>query len=128
VAPDAIAAHEIVAAWREAYGAMGVKASKFRSSIEALLRRGSRLLDKALAQGGPLRFAHPVPRCARANPKAARNPCRRCRPPALHPFLAVADAQDHVGREFVEVQQLLVAEFGRRILQQRAETPACPSC
>jgi hypothetical protein len=47
---------------------------------------------------------------------------------ALHPFLAVADAQDHVGREFVEVQQLLVAEFGRRILQQRAETPACPSC
>jgi DNA/RNA-binding domain of Phe-tRNA-synthetase-like protein len=33
-----------VAGWREAYGMMGVKPSKFRSSIEALLRRASKKL------------------------------------------------------------------------------------
>jgi DNA/RNA-binding domain of Phe-tRNA-synthetase-like protein len=48
VPADGVAAHEIVLAWREAYGAMGVKPSKFRSSIEALLRRAVKRANMAL--------------------------------------------------------------------------------
>jgi lysyl-tRNA synthetase class 2 len=48
VAPDAVPTNEIVAAWREAYAVMGVKPSKFRSSIEALLRRAVKRADISL--------------------------------------------------------------------------------
>jgi DNA/RNA-binding domain of Phe-tRNA-synthetase-like protein len=35
----ALAAHPVLSAWRQAYGHLGVKPSKYRSSIEALMRR-----------------------------------------------------------------------------------------
>ena len=41
---EKVAEDDVVAGWREAYGMMGVKPSKFRSSIEALLRRASKKL------------------------------------------------------------------------------------
>jgi DNA/RNA-binding domain of Phe-tRNA-synthetase-like protein len=42
VDPEKVPEDPAVAGWREAYGMMGVKPSKFRSSIEALLRRASK--------------------------------------------------------------------------------------
>jgi lysyl-tRNA synthetase class 2 len=48
VDPEKVAEEPMVAAWREAYGRMGVKPSKFRSSVEALLRRASKRADLAL--------------------------------------------------------------------------------
>jgi DNA/RNA-binding domain of Phe-tRNA-synthetase-like protein len=44
VDPEKVPEDPSVAGWREAYGMMGVKPSKFRSSIEALLRRASKKL------------------------------------------------------------------------------------
>jgi DNA/RNA-binding domain of Phe-tRNA-synthetase-like protein len=44
VDPEKVSEDPVVASWREAYGMMGVKPSKFRSSIEALLRRASKKL------------------------------------------------------------------------------------
>jgi DNA/RNA-binding domain of Phe-tRNA-synthetase-like protein len=44
VDPEKVPEDLAVASWREAYGMMGVKPSKFRSSIEALLRRASKKL------------------------------------------------------------------------------------
>ncbi len=44
VDPEKVPEDPAVASWREAYGMMGVKPSKFRSSIEALLRRASKKL------------------------------------------------------------------------------------
>jgi DNA/RNA-binding domain of Phe-tRNA-synthetase-like protein len=44
VDPEKVPEDPAVAGWREAYGMMGVKPSKFRSSIEALLRRASKKL------------------------------------------------------------------------------------
>ena len=46
--PEKVAEDPQVAAWREAYGMMGVKPSKFRSSIEALLRRAAKKGDIAI--------------------------------------------------------------------------------
>ena len=46
-----IAAHAAVAPWRRAYQAFGVKPSKYRSSIESLLRR---------AQAGRIRSVNPL--------------------------------------------------------------------
>src|SRR5690349_13870484 len=46
-----IATHAAVAPWRRAYGAFGVKPSKFRSSIESLLRS---------AQAGRIRSINPL--------------------------------------------------------------------
>jgi lysyl-tRNA synthetase class 2 len=48
VDPEKVPEDPFVAAWREAYGLMGVKPSKFRSSIEALLRRASKRAELAL--------------------------------------------------------------------------------
>lgn len=48
VDPEKVAENPMVAAWREAYGLMGVKPSKFRSSVEALLRRASKRAELAL--------------------------------------------------------------------------------
>lgn len=48
VDPEKVAEDSMVAAWREAYGLMGVKPSKFRSSIEALLRRASKRAELEL--------------------------------------------------------------------------------
>jgi DNA/RNA-binding domain of Phe-tRNA-synthetase-like protein len=45
VDPEKVPEEAMVAAWREAYGLMGVKPSKFRSSVEALLRRASKKAD-----------------------------------------------------------------------------------
>jgi DNA/RNA-binding domain of Phe-tRNA-synthetase-like protein len=45
VDPEKVPEEPMVAAWREAYGLMGVKPSKFRSSVEALLRRASKKAD-----------------------------------------------------------------------------------
>ena len=36
---DNLASHPDVTGWRQVYGSMGVKPSKYRSSLEALLRR-----------------------------------------------------------------------------------------
>ena len=46
--PERVAEDEQVVAWREAYGLMGVKPSKFRSSIEALLRRAAKKGELAI--------------------------------------------------------------------------------
>jgi DNA/RNA-binding domain of Phe-tRNA-synthetase-like protein len=51
VDPEMVAEDTMVAAWREAYGLMGVKPSKFRSSIEALLRRASKRAELELPVG-----------------------------------------------------------------------------
>ena len=48
VDPEKVTEDPFVAGWREAYGLMGVKPSKFRSSIEALLRRASKKAELAL--------------------------------------------------------------------------------
>lgn len=48
VDPEKVAENPMVAGWREAYGLMGVKPSKYRSSVEALLRRASKRADLAL--------------------------------------------------------------------------------
>lgn len=46
--PEKVAENPMVAGWREAYGLMGVKPSKYRSSVEALLRRASKRAELAL--------------------------------------------------------------------------------
>jgi DNA/RNA-binding domain of Phe-tRNA-synthetase-like protein len=51
VDPEKVAEDSMVTAWREAYGLMGVKPSKFRSSIEALLRRASKRAELELPIG-----------------------------------------------------------------------------
>jgi lysyl-tRNA synthetase class 2 len=51
VDPEKVAEDAMVAAWREAYGLMGVKPSKFRSSVEALLRRASKRAELELPIG-----------------------------------------------------------------------------
>lgn len=48
VDPEKVPEDPFVAGWREAYGKMGVKPSKFRSSVEALLRRASKKAELAL--------------------------------------------------------------------------------
>lgn len=48
VDPEKVAENPMVAGWREAYGLMGVKPSKYRSSVEALLRRASKRAELAL--------------------------------------------------------------------------------
>lgn len=51
VDPEKVTEDPMVAGWREAYGLMGVKPSKFRSSVEALLRRASKRAQLALPIG-----------------------------------------------------------------------------
>ena len=46
--PDRVVEDPQIAGWREAYGLMGVKPSKFRSSIEALLRRAAKKSELAI--------------------------------------------------------------------------------
>jgi lysyl-tRNA synthetase class 2 len=48
VDPEKVAEDPVVASWRAAYGLMGVKPSKYRSSVEALLRRASKKGDLAI--------------------------------------------------------------------------------
>ncbi len=48
VDPEKVTETPAVAGWREAYGLMGVKPSKFRSSVEALLRRASKRAELEL--------------------------------------------------------------------------------
>lgn len=46
--PERVVEDPQIAGWREAYGMMGVKPSKFRSSIEALLRRAAKKGELAM--------------------------------------------------------------------------------
>ncbi len=46
--PERVVEEPQIAGWREAYGLMGVKPSKFRSSIEALLRRAAKKGELAI--------------------------------------------------------------------------------
>jgi DNA/RNA-binding domain of Phe-tRNA-synthetase-like protein len=46
--PERVVEDPQIAGWREAYGLMGVKPSKFRSSIEALLRRAAKKGELAI--------------------------------------------------------------------------------